>query len=54
MATEEVLDDIETGRFSVQVPIPMNDVIATVEWILTCSAYVDISEVNLRQRSALE
>ncbi|MEL6162078.1 MAG: SDR family NAD(P)-dependent oxidoreductase, partial [Cyanobacteria bacterium J06627_32] len=50
IATEEVLSDIEAGRFSQQVPIPMTDVIETVEWILARSAAVDISEVNLRQK----
>ncbi|MEL6261172.1 MAG: SDR family oxidoreductase [Cyanobacteria bacterium J06626_6] len=50
IATEEVLSDIEAGRFSQQVPIPMTDVIETIEWILARSAAVDISEVNLRQK----
>lgn len=50
IATEEVLDDIEAGRFSQQFPIPISDVIETIEWILARSAAVDISEVNLRQK----
>lgn len=50
IATEEVISDIDSGRFSQQVPIPMADIIATVEWILACSASVDVSEVNLHQK----
>lgn len=50
IATEEVLSDIEAGRFSQQTPIPMADVIETVEWILMRSPHVDISEVNLMQK----
>ena len=50
IATEEVISDIEAGRFSQQTPIPMADVIETVEWILMRSPHVDISEVNLMQK----
>ena len=50
IATEEVISDIEVGRFPQQVPIPMSDVIETVEWVLARSAAVDISEVNLLQK----
>ena len=51
IATEEVISDIEAGLFSQQTPIPMVDVIETVEWILMRSPHVDISEVNLMQKN---
>ncbi|OKH17862.1 SDR family oxidoreductase [[Limnothrix rosea] IAM M-220] len=50
VATAEVLDDIQSGRFAAQTPIPMADLIQTIEWILQLSRDVDVSEVNLRQR----
>lgn len=52
IATEEVIADIEEGRFNEQTPIPMSDVIETVEWILARSPAIDVSEVNLQQRSS--
>ncbi|MBW4533261.1 MAG: SDR family oxidoreductase [Pleurocapsa minor HA4230-MV1] len=48
VATEEVVADIEEGRFSQQVPIPLADIISVVEWILTLSKTVDIGEINMR------
>ena len=51
IATEEVISDIEEGRFSQQTPIPMKDVIDTVEWILARSPTVDVSEINLMQKT---
>ncbi len=50
VATAEVLDDIETGRVEAQTPIPIADLIQTIEWILRLSSDVDVSEVNLMQR----
>lgn len=50
IATAEVMSDIEEGRFVQQTPIPMADVVETVEWILMRSPHVDISEVNLRRK----
>ena len=50
IATEEVMTDIKEGRFCDQTPIPMSDVIETVEWILARSPAVDVSEINLRQK----
>jgi short-subunit dehydrogenase len=52
VATEEVLEDIKEGRFTQQVPIPMSDIISSVEWILSLSNAVDVSEVNLVQRDS--
>ncbi len=50
VATEEVLADIEEGRFSQQVPIPLTDIISTIEWILTLSNTVDVGDINLQQK----
>ncbi|MEL6555538.1 MAG: SDR family oxidoreductase [Cyanobacteria bacterium J06621_11] len=50
IATEEVIADIEEGRFSQQTPIPMADLIETVDWILARSPAVDVGEVNLFQK----
>lgn len=48
VATEEVVADIEEGRFLQQVPIPLADIISVVEWILILSKTVDIGEINMR------
>lgn len=50
VATEEVLSDIEEGKFPAQTPIALSDIIATIEWILSLSPAVDIGDVNLHQR----
>lgn len=50
VATEEVISDIKEGRFSQQVPIPITDVIETVEWISLRSDFVEVGEVNLLQK----
>ena len=51
VATEEVLTDIEEGRFEQQVPIPLADIISAIEWILTLSNTVDIGEINIWQKT---
>jgi len=50
VATEEVLQDIEEGRFSPQTPIPIADVISSIEWILSLSPAVDTGDINLWQK----
>jgi 3-oxoacyl-[acyl-carrier protein] reductase len=50
VATEEVLTDIEEGRFGQQVPIPLGDVVSSIEWILTLSNAVNIGEINMQQK----
>jgi NAD(P)-dependent dehydrogenase (short-subunit alcohol dehydrogenase family) len=50
IATEEVVADIEEGRFTAQVPIPLTDIISAIEWILTLSNAVDIGEINMYQK----
>lgn len=50
IATDEVMADIEEGRFTAQVPIPLTDIISSVEWILTLSNAVDIGEINMYQK----
>jgi 3-oxoacyl-[acyl-carrier protein] reductase len=50
VATEEVMADIEEGRFTAQIPIPLSDVISAIEWILMLSNMVDVGEINLYQK----
>jgi NAD(P)-dependent dehydrogenase (short-subunit alcohol dehydrogenase family) len=50
VATEEVLTDIKEGRFSQQVPIPLEDLISAIEWIFTLSKTVDVGDINLQQK----
>ncbi|GAB4213921.1 MAG: SDR family oxidoreductase [Synechococcales cyanobacterium] len=50
VATAEVLLDIAEGRFPPQQPIPMADLLATIDWLMGLSPMVDVPEVNLFQR----
>lgn len=50
VATEEVLVDISEGRFSQQIPIPLSDIHATIEWILNLSPSVEVGDINLMQK----
>jgi NAD(P)-dependent dehydrogenase (short-subunit alcohol dehydrogenase family) len=50
VATEEVMLDIAEGRFSPQTPIPLSDLISSIEWILNLSPHVDVPDLNLHQR----
>lgn len=50
IATKEVTADIEEGRFASQVPIALEDVISSIEWILSLSNAVDIGEINMYQK----
>lgn len=50
VATDEVLIDIEEGRFKEQTPIPILDVITSVEMILSLSKNVEIGDINLIQK----
>lgn len=50
VATEEVLADINEGIFPIQVPIPIIDLLSSVEWLLELSSAVDVVELNLQQR----
>ncbi|MUL37343.1 SDR family NAD(P)-dependent oxidoreductase [Gloeocapsopsis dulcis] len=50
VATEEVLADIEEGRFEQQVLIPLSDIISSIDWILTLSNAVNIGEINMQQK----
>ena len=51
VATEEVLSDIKEGRFKDQVPIPMSDIISTVDWLMSLSSTVEVGDVNLSQKN---
>ncbi len=50
VATEEVLDDIEKGLFSEQIPIPLSDIISSIEMILSLSKHTEIGDINLSQK----
>ncbi|MBD2434880.1 NAD(P)-dependent oxidoreductase [Fischerella muscicola CCMEE 5323] len=50
IATEEVIADIEESRFKRQIPISLKDFISAIEWILSLSNTVDISEINMYQK----
>lgn len=50
VATDEVLDDIEAGRFGAQVPIPMTDLLAAIDCALAMSPASMIEELSLAQR----
>jgi 3-oxoacyl-[acyl-carrier protein] reductase len=50
IATEEVVADIEEGRFRQQVPIPLADLISSIDWLLTLSNAVNIGEINMQQK----
>lgn len=52
IATEEVMADIQESRFKPQIPISLEDVISAIEWILSLSNTVDISEINMKQKSS--
>lgn len=50
IATQEVLDDIESGAFGDQIPIPLDDLFATINFILTVSRSAAPEEINLAQK----
>lgn len=51
IATEEVLLDIEEGRFGPQTPIPITAITSAIDWLLSLPPSVDVPELNLWQRS---
>ncbi|MEM1368271.1 MAG: SDR family oxidoreductase [Cyanobacteria bacterium P01_H01_bin.15] len=50
VATPEVMDDIAAGRFGKQVPIPIEDILQTYDYILSLSASTVPVEINLAQK----
>lgn len=50
VATPEVMDDIEAGRFGAQVPIPMDDLASVVDCALAMSPASAVAEIDLVQR----
>lgn len=51
LETEEVLNDINEGRFPSQVPIPLRDLCALIDWILSVSRHTEVGEISLIQKS---
>ncbi len=52
VATPEVEADIAEGRFGAQVPIPMADLLAALDFVLGSSAATTVAEIDLVQRHA--
>lgn len=50
VGTEEVLMDIEKGRMPDQAPIPISDIITSIEMIMSLSKDVQIGDINLSQK----
>ncbi|MGP1396896.1 MAG: SDR family NAD(P)-dependent oxidoreductase [Inquilinaceae bacterium] len=50
VATPEVEADIREGRFGDQVPIPMADVLATLDYVLGRTSATTIAQIDLAQR----
>lgn len=48
--TPEVLEDIQTGAFGPQVPIPMADLVKVIDCTLSLSRNAYVPEVNIAQR----
>lgn len=51
VATEEVMMDIETGRFPDQTPIPIADILSTIVFILSISSNVEVGDIDLIQKA---
>lgn len=51
VATPEVFEDIENGDFGPQVPIPLSDITATLDYVLDISADSVPTTIDLRQTS---
>lgn len=51
VATKEVLEDIEAGRFPNQTPIPISDIISAIAFVLSTSNSVEVGDINLIQKS---
>ena len=49
VATPEVMDDIAEGRFAPQTPIPMADLLATLDYALSLSPASVAQEIDLAQ-----
>ncbi|WP_119168936.1 SDR family NAD(P)-dependent oxidoreductase [Algihabitans albus] len=50
LATPEVLEDIASGAFGAQVPIPLEDLIRTLDYLLSLSADAVPQDINLMQK----
>lgn len=50
VATEEVLADMEQGLISQQQPIPVSDIVSSVEWLMALTHTVEVADLNLAQK----
>jgi 3-oxoacyl-[acyl-carrier protein] reductase len=51
LATPEVQADIEDGRFHLQTPIPIRDLLSAVDWVLNLSTETEVGDINLIQKN---
>ena len=51
LATEEVRQDISSGNVADQQPIPLSDLLSTINYVLKTSKDCCVSEINLYQQS---
>jgi NAD(P)-dependent dehydrogenase (short-subunit alcohol dehydrogenase family) len=51
VATPEVQNDIEVGRFPQQQPIPLDDLCLTIDWLLSLSPATEVGDVDLIQKT---
>ncbi len=49
VATDEVVEDMASGQSPQQVPIPMDDVVSAVNWVLSLSPHTEVGEIDLLQ-----
>ncbi len=51
VATEEVIEDMASGAAPQQMPIPMDDVVSAVNWVLGLSPRSEVGEITLLQNN---
>jgi len=51
VATEEVVEEMKSGVLPDGVPVPMEDVVETVDYILRSSKHVEIGDIALTQKT---
>ncbi|MCF6442964.1 SDR family oxidoreductase [Pseudoalteromonas luteoviolacea] len=50
VGTEEVLADIHSGEFAGLIPIPIEDVVRTVDFVMQSNIHTDIGDITLTQK----
>ena len=52
VGTQEVQEDIEQGRFGAQEPIPLSDIISSIQYVISLSSHTSVDELNISQRKS--